>query len=95
MKTSDLPDLPTYRKGTTVPETKQPDAPKAAPAKTAMAPAAESSDPLVHKLLADRQGHASVAYVEEDPSIAERKKAALAAISDIDEQLADLGFTAK
>lgn len=70
-------------------------APKAEAPAASLLPAAESSDPQVHKLLADRQGHVQTASIELDPTVEENKKAALAQIDEIDKQLADLGYTAK
>lgn len=51
-----------------------------APAKPALARAAESTSPDVHRLLADRQAHVS--------------NGDAAAVKAVDEQLAELGFTA-
>jgi hypothetical protein len=58
-----------------------------------LAPAGESGDPTVHKLLADRQGHSMVLTPEPDHQA--RRDAAQAAIDEIDRALAGLGFTAK
>jgi hypothetical protein len=60
-----------------------------------LAPASESGDPDVHKLLADRQAHVSNAGLEADPAVEAMRKASLDAIEDIDKRLAELGFTAK
>jgi len=60
-----------------------------------LAPASESGDPDVHKLLADRQAHVSNAGLEVDPAVEAARKAAKEAIDAIDERLAELGYTAK
>lgn len=84
---------------TTKPTTKSDDdhdAPTPAPAKLAARPAADpsryaaSSDPAVHKLLADRQGHVSTLEQLTAPVDPAAVKAAEAAIADIDRQLAEL-----
>jgi hypothetical protein len=59
-----------------------------------LAPAGQSGDPVVQRLLAMRDGHLQTAEAE-PPDVAERRKAARDAIADIDRQLADLGFTAQ
>lgn len=59
-----------------------------------LAPAAESGDPEVHRLLAERQAHVSNAGLEPDPAQEVVRKDAKAAIAEIDEKLADLGYTA-
>jgi len=65
--------------------------------KVSLAPAAESSDPGVHKLLAERQAHVTnLAALTPDKSVQERVDAAKAAIAAIDKQLADdYGVTAQ
>jgi hypothetical protein len=60
-----------------------------------LSPAGESGDPAVQKLLADRQAHMSNANMDADPALVEQRKVANAAIKEIDDKLADLGFTAK
>jgi hypothetical protein len=60
-----------------------------------LAPASESGDPDVHKLLADRQAHVSNAGLVVDPAVEAARKVSLDAIDDIDKRLAELGFTAK
>jgi len=60
-----------------------------------LAPASESGDPDVHKLLADRQAHVSNAGLVVDPAVEAMRKASKEAIDDIDKRLAELGFTAK
>jgi transcription initiation factor TFIID subunit TAF12 len=62
--------------------------------RTGLIPAAEASDPEVHRLLAERQVHMSNAAVE-PPDVAESRKAAQARVDEIDDQLADLGYSAK
>lgn len=57
--------------------------------------AGEATDPTVQKLLAERQAHVSNAGLEVDPAVAEQRKAALKQIAAIDEQLEELGYTAK
>jgi len=49
----------------------------------------------VQKLLAERQAHVSNASLEADPALVEQRKVANAAIKDIDDKLADLGYSAK
>lgn len=58
-----------------------------------LAPAGQSGDPAVQRLLAMRDGHLQTAEAE-PPDMAERRKAAKEAIADIDQQLADLGYSA-
>lgn len=60
-----------------------------------LAPAGQSGDPAIQKLLADRQAHVMNAGIEEDPEVKARRDAALEAIKDIDEKLEKLGYTAK
>jgi hypothetical protein len=67
---------------------------KSAPA-GGLLPAAEASDPTVHRLLAERQAHMSTASIALDPTVEENKKVALKQVDEIDKQLADLGYTAK
>ena len=88
IKTSDVPFL----REPTVPESKTESEPK--PAKGSLGAAATSGDPAVHKLLADRQGHTSN-LEQASVDLSEQKKAAQAAIDEIDKQLAELGYTAK
>ncbi|HEU4542575.1 MAG TPA: hypothetical protein VFR23_15720 [Jiangellaceae bacterium] len=66
---------------------------KASPAAKNLAPAGESGDPVVHKLLAERQGHMQNA--EPDPDREAVRKAAREAVDEIDKKLADLGYTAQ
>jgi hypothetical protein len=70
------------------------DAPKAA--KGDLAPAGESTDPEVHKLLADRQT-AQTNLDAVTPSDADKDAAELyrKQVEAIDEQLADLGVSSK
>jgi hypothetical protein len=72
------------------------DEPKQSP-KASLAPAAESGDPGVHKLLAERQAHATnIAALTPDESVQARLDAAKAAVAGIDKQLADdYGVTAQ
>jgi len=62
-------------------------------------PAAESSDPTVHRLLAERQGIVSSADLELDPEAEEVRKlqrdVARAQVAEIDALLATYGYTAK
>lgn len=58
-----------------------------------LAPAGQSGDPEVQRLLAMRDGHLQTAEAE-PPDVAERRKAARDAIAEIDKQLAELGYTA-
>lgn len=60
-----------------------------------LSPAGESGDPVVQKLLAERQAHVSNASLEADPALVEQRKVANAAIDQIDDKLADLGYSAK
>jgi hypothetical protein len=60
-----------------------------------LAPASESGDPEVHRLLAERQAHVSNAGMEPDPELEAVRKAAKESIDEIDKKLADLGYTAK
>lgn len=68
---------------------------KASPAAKNLAPASESGDPVVHKLLAERQAHVSNAGLEPDPTEDAVRKDARDAIEAIDKNLAELGYTAK
>jgi hypothetical protein len=67
----------------------------AKPARGTLLRAAESSDPRVHQLLAQREAHVSNGGLEDDPQIEENRKIALAAIKVVDDELAELGFIAK
>jgi hypothetical protein len=58
-----------------------------------LAPAGQSGDPTVQKLLAERELHRMHLEPAADPEA--HRAAAQKKIDDIDEQLADLGFTAK
>lgn len=95
MTTTNTPHL---REQTAVADTAKP-APKtepkteAKPAARDLAPAGQSGDPEVQKLLADRQAHL-MNLGEEDPQIAEQRKAAQKVIDEIDRKLADLGYAA-
>src|SRR5262245_33362169 len=60
-----------------------------------LAPAGQSGDPYVQKLLAERQGHVMNAGIEHDPEVEARQQAAREAIEKIDDELAELGYTAK
>ncbi len=60
-----------------------------------LARAGESTDPVVQKLLAEREIHVSNGGFEDDPEIEARRKAAREAIKEIDDKLADLGYAAK
>jgi hypothetical protein len=55
--------------------------------------AAESGDPAVQRLLAQREAH--VMNSQPDPSFAAQREAAAKAIKDIDAELNRLGFTAE
>lgn len=62
-----------------------------------LARAGESGDPVVHKLLADRQGLVSnLASMRPEPSALDEDAAGIveAQIRDIDDRLAELGYTA-
>lgn len=59
----------------------------------ALAPAGQSGDPAIQKLLADREGHRM--NLEPDPDLSERRNAAQKAIDEIDKKLEKLGYTAK
>jgi len=88
-----------YFRGGTMTDTKHAtvkDEPKSAP-KASLAPASESSDPGVHKLLGERQAHVTnIAALTPDESVQERLDAAKAAVAGIDKQLADeYGVTAQ
>lgn len=74
-------------------EVKKPEQPAATPEKPTLARAAESGDPDVHRLLADRQAHVQNIQPE-DPEVAHRREVAAKAVEDIDKELAALGFTA-
>jgi len=71
------------------------DRPKAAAPKATLAPAGESTDPDVHRLLAERQAALSnlAAATPSDDDKA-KAKAAREQVEEIDAQLADLGVTA-
>jgi len=58
-----------------------------------LARAAESGDPAVQKLLAERETH--VMNTQPDPDFAAQRDAAEKAIKKIDDQLKELGFTAE
>lgn len=91
MTTSNVPHL---REHTTVADAKQKtEAPKAEPRRAGLARAGESGDPAVQKLLAERETH--VMNTQPDPSFAAQREAAEKAIKNIDEKLAELGFTAE
>jgi hypothetical protein len=62
-------------------------------AKGKLARAAESGDPAVQKLMAEREGHSL--NIQPDPSLHQQREAAENAIKSIDEQLERLGFTAE
>lgn len=74
-------------------EQKPKQAEPSAPASPALTPAAESGDPDVHRLLAERQAHLQNIQPE-DPDLAARREVAKKAIEDIDKHLAELGYTA-
>lgn len=59
----------------------------------ALAPAGQSGDPTIQKLLAEREIHR--VNIEPDPDFSERRDTAQKAIDKIDEELEKLGFTAK
>lgn len=71
------------------------DKPKAAP-KASLVPAAESGDPDVHRLLAERQAAQSnlddLTPSEDDKA---KAKAAREQMADVDKRLAELGVTAQ
>lgn len=58
-----------------------------------LAPAGQSGDPAVQKLLAERDGHL-INIQPADPEVARRREAAEKAIAEIDRKLADLGYKA-
>jgi hypothetical protein len=58
-----------------------------------LAPAGQSGDPTVQKLLAERELHRMHLEPAADPEA--HRASAQKKIDDIDEQLADLGYTAK
>jgi hypothetical protein len=94
MTTADVPNpkgitTVAEAKGTTRPAPK----PDPAPAPE-LAPAGQSGDPDVQKLLAEREGYRLV-LEPDDPEVQARRDAARKALDRIDEQLADLGYTAK
>lgn len=93
MTTANIPHLRENAMATGAPKSE----PKTAEPKTApprdLAPAGQSGEPEVQKLLADRQAHV-LNLGEEDPQVAEQRRAARAAIAEIDKKLADLGYTA-
>lgn len=98
MKTTDVPFLKESPMADTKPTTtpaKSEDKPAAKPVAVSLAPAGESADPAVHKLLADRQ--AAVMNVEAaEPKVDEEKvRAAKDVVAAIDDELAKLGVTAK
>ena len=63
------------------------------PRRTDLAPAGASGDPDVQRLLAQREAHQMNA--QPDPSFAAQREAAEKALKDIDDALAELGYTAK
>ena len=58
-----------------------------------LAPAGQSGDPAVQKLLAERELHRM--HSEPDPDHAEQAENARKAMAEIDKKLEELGFTAK
>lgn len=62
-----------------------------APAR-ALTPASESGDPVVHKLLGDRQSHMLYAYPDPGAEVAQAQERA--AIAEIDAELARMGYSA-
>lgn len=76
-----------------VADTKKPDPVADKPAGRTLAPAGQSGDPAVQRLLAQRDAHL-INMQPDDPEVARRRNAAKTAIEDIDRQLADLGFAA-
>lgn len=62
-------------------------------AKGKLGRAAESGDPEIQKLLAEREGH--LLSLVPDPNLHQQREAAENAIRSIDDQLARLGFTAE
>lgn len=100
MTTSNVPHLKgsamadtradTTKAGETKPAGAQAKAEKPAPQ---YARAAESGDPAVQKLLAEREAH--LMNAQPDPSLAAQREAAEKAVQDIDKRLNDLGFTAE
>jgi hypothetical protein len=68
---------------------------KAATKPASLAPAGESGDPEVHRLLAERQtAAANLAAATPDEAAAAKASQAREQITAIDKQLADLGFSA-
>ena len=92
MKSSDVPFLRQEPMPETKSSTSTPSAPASKP-EAKLASAAESGDPVVHKLLAERQT-AQMNLVEVTPNEATeaRARAAREEIDAIDKKLADLGF---
>lgn len=58
-----------------------------------LAPAGQSGDPDVQRLLAEREGH--MMSIVPDPNLAVQRERAQKAVDEIDDKLADLGYTAK
>jgi hypothetical protein len=70
------------------------DKPAAAP-KASLAPASESGDPEVHRLLAERAtAQSNLDAATPDETVEARADEARRQLADIDKQLADLGFSA-
>lgn len=65
------------------------------PKRSGLLPASESGNPEVHQLLAQRQAHQMNAGLEPDAELEASRKDAKAKIDEIDEKLAELGYTAK
>lgn len=59
--------------------------------KASLGPAGQSGDPVVQKLLAERQGHAL--SILPDPDLEAQRAAAQKAVDEIDRKLADLGYS--
>lgn len=60
-----------------------------------LAPAGESGDPAVQKLLAEREIHRMNGGLVDDEQTKRNREEAQKKIDEIDKQLADLGYTAK
>lgn len=88
------------RKGGPMPDPKSSQSSSAAkdtsaPAKASLAPAAESGDPEVHRLLAERAtAQSNLDAATPDETLKARADQAREQLEAIDKQLADLGFSA-
>jgi len=76
-------------------QVKDSDQAKADAPKGALAPAGQSGDPTVQKLLAEREIHRQNAGLVDDEQTKRNRDEAKKKIDEIDKQLEDLGYTAK